>query len=139
MKILICGSRSIWDRATIAVALAKIIWTKPANEEFTIISGGARGADTLGEQIAHELGFEVQRFPADWSRGKGAGFARNIQMLEQLDPRSDLVLAIWDGQSNGTKHTITQAKQRNIPTLVVVDNRPMPKPEEKKLYQSTLI
>jgi hypothetical protein len=41
------------------------------------IVGKAKGADTLGEQYAKANGFAVKEFPADWNKGKSAGYERN--------------------------------------------------------------
>ncbi len=38
-----------------------------------------------------------------------------------LESKPDLVLAFWDGQSRGTKHTITEARRRNIPVVLVTE------------------
>ena len=74
-----------------------------------IISGPARGADTLGTHYARERGIQVLEFPADWERlGRRAGMVRNLQMLDA----ADAVVAFWDGQSRGTAHTIGEAKKK---------------------------
>lgn len=81
-----------------------------------IISGIARGADTLGTRYARERGIQVLEFPADWERlGRRAGMVRNLQMLDA----ADAVVAFWDGQSRGTAHTIGEAKKRGLPLRVV--------------------
>jgi hypothetical protein len=106
MIVLVCGSRDWQDQEMIRQALA----TLPADS--TVIAGGARGADGLGEQIARELGLKTRVFPADWNEyGKRAGYIRNIQMLDQSP---DQVWAFWDGKSRGTAHTIREAKKRGI-------------------------
>ena len=44
-----------------------------------IISGGARGADSLAERFAKENGIPFKLFPANWDRyGKSAGYKRLI-------------------------------------------------------------
>ena len=77
--------------------------------EIIIISGGAKGADTLGERYAEENGFKVEKYPADWKRyGKSAGPLRNKQMAEI----SDYVICFWDEKSQGTKSMISYARKR---------------------------
>lgn len=49
-----------------------------AGQITTVISGKARGVDTLGERWAAANKISVERFPADWSLGRGAGFRRNL-------------------------------------------------------------
>ena len=80
-----------------------------------IISGGARGADALGERYARENGFKVERYPADWDTyGKSAGPRRNKQMAEVCD----CAICFWDGQSRGTASMIEFAKQLGKPVRV---------------------
>ena len=82
-----------------------------------IISGGARGADSLGERYARENGLEVERYTADWtSYGKGAGPRRNKQMAEVCD----YVICFWDGKSRGTRSMIDCARQCKKPLRVKI-------------------
>ncbi len=80
-----------------------------------IISGGAGGADSLAKKFAEERKFRYIEFPADWSKGKGAGFERNHHIINNCD----IVIAFWDGQSSGTKHSLNLAKQLKKPTYIV--------------------
>ena len=81
-----------------------------------ILSGMARGADSLGVQYAAEKGILVQKYPADWNKyGRRAGMVRNRQMLED----ADALVAFWDGVSHGTANMITIAKEAGIPVRVV--------------------
>lgn len=65
-----------------------------------MISGHARGADTIAESVAEELGWQVEVFPAEWSKyGKQAGGMRNQQMV---DHGADICLAFPLGTSVGT-------------------------------------
>lgn len=82
----------------------------------TIIHGAARGVDRTAGYIAMTFGYEVETFPALWTTyGKQAGFIRNNQMLSE---KPDLVIAFWDGASKGTRHTITEARKREIPVQI---------------------
>jgi len=46
--------------------------------EAKLVSGGAKGADTLAERFAKELGIDCEVFLADWNKhGKAAGFIHN--------------------------------------------------------------
>ena len=108
-KVIIAGSRTFDDYKLLCdyvdYKLSKI------DEQIEIVSGGARGADALGERYAHDKGYSLHVFPADWDYyGKRAGYLRNIQMAEY----ADALLAFWDGKSKGTKHMIDEAKARNL-------------------------
>lgn len=83
--------------------------------EIIIVSGGAKGSDTLGERYAKQNGFEIERYLADWDTyGKSAGARRNKKMAEI----SDYVICFWDGKSKGTKIMIDYAKQFNKPLKI---------------------
>ncbi len=83
--------------------------------EIIIISGKARGADTLGERYAKENGFKLEIYPADWEKyGKSAGPIRNRQMAEA----SDYVICFWDKKSRGTKSMIDFAQKYNKPIKI---------------------
>lgn len=83
-----------------------------------ILHGGAPGADTLAAGLAEDLGFTVEpAYLPEWDRyGRRAGIRRNLAML---DTGPDLVLGFWDGRSRGTKHTLTEARRRGIPTEII--------------------
>ena len=85
--------------------------------DIEIISGGARGADALGERYARERGYQVKRFPADWKQyGKAAGPKRNEAMAKY----ADALLAYWNGRSPGTQNMIDLAKAHGLKVGVKV-------------------
>lgn len=85
-------------------------------ENIIIISGTARGADSLGEKYAEERGYYVMRFIPNWEKdGKSAGFKRNAEMLKS----ADAVICFWDGKSKGTKHMIDITREKEIPLRIV--------------------
>ncbi len=107
MKLLIAGSRSIT-----AFDLEGHI----PPEVTVIISGGAKGVDTLAEQYADEHGLEKIIITPNYSRYKRcAPLKRDEEMVEL----ADAVLIIWDGVSRGTKYTLEYAKKKNKPVTVV--------------------
>ena len=111
-KLLIAGSRNFNDYQL----LKKLI--KPENIEC-IISGCARGADTLAIKYAEEFNIPIEKYPADWNKyGRSAGYIRNKVMVD----KATAVICFWDGQSKGTQHTITLTKQTNKPIKVVIYN-----------------
>lgn len=95
-----------------------------------VVVGGAPGADRMFERAARARGHEVVVMRADWSRGKQAGFERNLDMLDTLMDLPDdarRVIAFWLGNSPGTRHTIRQAMYRRLP--VDLHWRPAPEPQ----------
>lgn len=81
-----------------------------------VVSGGAKGADSLGARWAKENGVKLTEFIPDWDKyGKSAGFRRN----EDIVAAADTVLAFWDGASKGTGNSLSIAKRLKRPTLIV--------------------
>lgn len=81
-----------------------------------IVSGCARGADTLGIEWAEANGIEVARFPADWhTHGRAAGPIRNQQMLDE--GKLDLVVAFPGGR--GTADMVRRAKAAGIDLILL--------------------
>ena len=110
-RVIIAGSRSFCDYATLQAICDKILAQKRMTHTIVIISGTARGADTLGEKYANERGYTVERFSADWQRyGKAAGPIRNRLMADN----AEALIAFWDGHSTGTKDMITEAKKKGM-------------------------
>ena len=123
LRIIIAGSRDFNDYELLKKSAIEIITKKTMLPDLTrIISGGARGADTLGERFAKEFGLEVKKFPADWDGlGKRAGYVRNAEMAKFAveDDNDGMLIAFWDGKSRGTKHMIDLAKRYGLEVHVV--------------------
>jgi len=111
MKVIVAGSRTFNNYALLKATLDEL----NEQEDIEIVSGTARGADTMGEQWAKENNKIIHRFKPDWSIGKSAGIKRNIEMAQF----SDAAIIFWDGQSVGSKHMIDFAKQRGLKVKVV--------------------
>ena len=111
-RVLVCGSRSVHpDEREVLARLGTL------GPDVTVVSGGARGADSAGEAAARLGGLRCEVFPAHWARlGGRAGIVRNLQMLNS---GIDCVLAFWDGESRGTAHTLAEAKKRGIRVWIV--------------------
>ena len=113
MKVGIVGTRSFDDYNLLKTILYRNI--NIPDIEY-IISGGAKGADTLAEQFATENNIKTIIFKPDWNKyGKSAGFKRNIDIIKE----SDIIFAFWNGKSKGTKHDITIAKEINKKLIII--------------------
>ncbi len=111
MKTIIAGSRDFDDYQLVKTTLLKY------SDITEIVSGCAKGADSLGERFALEYAIPVKRFPANWAAyGKTAGYRRN----EQMAYYGDRLIAFWDGQSRGTKHMIDFARKVGLEVEVVL-------------------
>jgi hypothetical protein len=112
-KVIIAGGRDFDDYKLLKESLDFLFQNK---ENIVIISGKARGADSLGEKYAKEKTLRVEEFPAEWDKyGKSAGYRRNEQMAQN----ADALVAFWDGVSRGTKHMIDIAKSKKLKIRIV--------------------
>lgn len=106
MRTIIAGSRSITSMNILEKAIDDSGFSISA-----VISGNARGVDSLGELWASEHDIPVQLFPAQWHvYGRSAGYRRNEEMAQN----ADALIACWDGVSKGTKHMIDIANKHNL-------------------------
>lgn len=111
--VLVCGSRGWRDGSRI---YDRLVALDKEHDQVTVLQGGAQGADRLARGWAWKLGMGVLTVRPDWRKhGKGAGLKRNEKMAD-MGPK--LVLAYWDGKSNGTRHMIQTARDRGIPVEV---------------------
>jgi hypothetical protein len=112
-KVAIVGSRDFTDYAILKQFILDHI---DVNEIDMIVSGGAKGADSLAEVFADEFQKKKAIFKPDWTRyGKVAGFLRNTDIIDS----SDICFAFLSHpNSNGTLDSISKAKERKIPLFV---------------------
>ena len=116
-SIMIVGTRTYEDYKTFKKQVDEWLnYNVNLNEDIVeIVSGGARGVDSLAEKLANEEGFILKVFPADWNQyGKSAGPIRNRQMVEYIKEKDGVCLIFWDGQSRGTKNDIDLCKEYEV-------------------------
>lgn len=107
--VAIVGSRDYPDWAHVAMAVDSLA------PSTIVVSGAARGVDTVAANRARSRGLEVVEFPADWrSFGNAAGMIRNRQIVE----RCDWLIAFWYRQSKGTANSIDLARAMGKPALI---------------------
>lgn len=118
-KIIIAGGRDFNDYTLLTKVCNEAIPRMAGDNTPVIISGGAAGADSLGEQYAQENGIAIERHPADWKKHvKAAGPIRNAEMAAC----ADFLIAFWDGKSRGTQNMMMNAVKKDIPCIVVTYN-----------------
>lgn len=117
MRLIIAGGRDFDDYETLCDEASHFIVELVGNqEEVVIISGLAKGADTLGCQFAQELGYSIEGFAAEWNKyGRSAGIRRNKLMAKN----ADALIAFWDGKSRGTMQMIDYAAEKGLRVRVV--------------------
>lgn len=115
MKTIIAGSRSISNSDTVYEAINNAI-----SEGFNIsevVSGTAKGVDTIGEEWAEDNDVNVKRFPYEdflEESEKPAPLMRNDKMAKYAEQ----AIIVWDGQSKGTEYMIDKAKEENLELFI---------------------
>lgn len=112
MKIAIIGSRECSNIDFVGNLEAVLNVSK----DDTIISGGAKGIDTLAANYAKENNLNLIEFLPDYKKnGRAATFIRNREIVDN----SNVVVAFWNGNSKGTKYTLDYARKKNKRIIVV--------------------
>lgn len=110
LKVIVAGPRSFYDAATVMAAIS--------SSPFLItemVVGGAKGVDSVAEELAIQWRVPFKRFPAQWDLyGNSAGPRRNQQMADY----ADALIAVWDGVSRGTADMISRATIRKLPVYI---------------------
>lgn len=115
-RIIVAGGRDFSDFSLLCNKLDYLLRDKIKTHKIVIVSGGAKGADTLGEIYAKQRGFEVDRYPVKWiwkdnrCINRDEGYKRNVRMSEN----ADALVAFWNGFSKGTAHMINIARNKGL-------------------------
>lgn len=117
-RILIAGSRNYTDYEDFLAMMDELVEHKCIPEEFEIVSGMAKGTDSLAVQLAKDTGFKLHEFYADWDNldavpcrvthrnGKTYNSLAGMNRNKEMEAHSDILVAFWDGESRGTKNMI---------------------------------
>ncbi len=85
---------------------------------FKLITGGARGVDTMAEEWARDMYVWSVVYPADWHKyGKGAGPIRNQHMLDMENPTHYLGFIL--NNSRGSMDMLSRLQGAKVPGEVV--------------------
>lgn len=118
MNLGIVGSRNFNNYLNFKNAILKIlkIWNIEITDISKIISGGAKGADSMAEQFAKEYGISTIIFKPNWKQyGSAAGVMRNTDIVNC----SDKIIAFPSKEGKGTQDTIKKARNKNIPIYIL--------------------
>ncbi len=108
MKIAIIGSRDIGD-----IDFKEYL----PNEVTEIVSGGAKGVDTLARNYAIKNNIKLTEFLPDYKvYGKFAPLERNLKIINYADK----VYAFWDGKSKGTLFVIKNCEIKDVPVEIII-------------------
>ena len=108
VKLIVCGGRDWRD----AGAVDRVLTAAHEKRNIALlITGGAKGADSLAARWAHANAIPYLTAPANWDKhGDAAGPIRNQWMLDQV---VDGVIAFPGGR--GTAHMVAIAKKAGVP------------------------
>lgn len=118
-RVLVCGGRDYDNRERLFKVLDKALKAATlAERSFTLVHGGARGADSLAglwASIRQEY-VTVRVYEADWqTHGRAAGPIRNKKMFTSEQP--DVIIAFKGG--NGTAHMMKIGREAGVPVYEV--------------------
>lgn len=107
MKVAVVGSRNICEADIERYVVG-------ADE---IVSGGAKGIDSLAEKYAKEKGIRLTVFLPEYEcYGRVAPIVRNKKIVDYADK----VIAFWDGNFKGTLSVMKYAEKTAKPCEVVI-------------------
>jgi Bifunctional DNA primase/polymerase, N-terminal/YspA, cpYpsA-related SLOG family len=119
-RVTVTGSRTWNDWQAIATGLGEE-W---GEGDAVLVSGACpRGADAMAEKIWASWGGRIERHPADWRTGRGAGFARNTAMARS---GVDVCLAFIRDGSSGATHAAGEAQTAGVPVRWHTSPLPLP-------------
>ena len=116
-KVIVAGGRDFENYKYMMEKLDELFLKSSIfkNQKIKIISGMAKGTDTLAVRYADERKLTKIMFPANWKEHpRMAGILRNEDMLTIVTH----LVAFWNGISSGTKHMIEIASKKGIPIWI---------------------
>lgn len=122
LKVGVIGSRTITNKSLIYKALdAFATRASLQKDQIVVLSGGAKGVDTLAQEWCREREVPFILFKPYFLVDNKAAynprhyFTRNKQIIDN----SDTILAFWDGETKGTSWGISYSrKQRKAITVI---------------------
>jgi predicted Rossmann fold nucleotide-binding protein DprA/Smf involved in DNA uptake len=106
INLAIIGSRNFTDKTFFNNKISE--WITKYGKPNRIISGGAKGADTLAADYARERGIELIIYFPDWTQyGKAAGPIRNTLIINHCTH----VLAFPSKNGIGTQDSLQKAEK----------------------------
>jgi predicted Rossmann fold nucleotide-binding protein DprA/Smf involved in DNA uptake len=110
MRLAIVGSREFANQRLFDETMAEYRGTV-----ILVVSGGAAGADRMGERWARSNGIETLIFLPEPKKYRHPFHVRNRKIVEACDS----LIAFWNGRSSGTRYTIDYARHLGKPVRIV--------------------
>ena len=114
-RVIIAGTRTFNDYNLLKESCEYLLQESMEKQQIIIVSGHARGTDTMGERFAKEHGLPCEYYPANWQiHGRAAGPIRNKEMANN----ADALIVFWDGHSRGTRSMINLARKMGLQVAI---------------------
>jgi len=132
-NLIIAGTRTFNDYELLELETARFMKENNLKLPISIVSGKAKGADSLGEVFAKKFGFPIVKKPADWDNITGvspvyvkynkfgkpynsrAGHDRN----EEMAKISQYCIIFHDGQSKGSLNMKENCEKYNLTYKII--------------------
>jgi predicted Rossmann fold nucleotide-binding protein DprA/Smf involved in DNA uptake len=101
VKVAIVGSRRFAEAARVSD------YVNALPPRASIITGSASGVDAAATKAARAKGIPVQVMPASFDEMADA--SRSAERNQRLVDACDVLVAFWDGSSQGTRATVERA------------------------------
>jgi NAD(P)-dependent dehydrogenase (short-subunit alcohol dehydrogenase family) len=100
-RVAIVGSRHYPDLERVAA------YVRGLSPTASLVTGSASGVDAAATRVARERGLPVLVLGASFEelRDASAAASRNQRLVDQCD----VLVAFWDGSSEGTRRTVDRA------------------------------
>jgi len=115
MKVAIAGSRHYPDLSRVADYVSSL------PPSWSIVTGSAAGVDATAARAARDRGLPVRVLGASFEEVRDAD--RAAERNQRLIDACDVLVAFWDGTSNGTRQTIDRALAAGRELHVFVPNK----------------
>ncbi|MDP9247084.1 MAG: SLOG family protein [Candidatus Dormibacteraeota bacterium] len=112
MRVAIVGSRHFPQLERVA----EYVRSLPAT--VSLVTGGASGVDATATRAARERGLPVRVLGASFEEAADAESA--LERNQRLVAACDVLVAFWDGSSEGTRRTVERALDGGIEVHVLV-------------------
>lgn len=113
MKLAIIGSRLFNNYLKLE---REVLSNYELKDIESIVSGGAKGADSLGAEFAKRHQLQLIEFIPEWKKyGRKAGYLRNTLIVDE----ADCIIAFLEGESRGTWDSIQKALKLNKPVIII--------------------
>ena len=112
MRTIIAASRNCVDENVLLKALDTIKWVPTV-----VLSVNDWVWHKFSENWANQYNIPIEKYIVNWNNhGKLGSNIRNVEMAKN----AEALIALWDGESKGTKHMIETAQKHKLKVFVLI-------------------